>query len=85
MGRWIGFIASLRWCLRGWPGAPQGTFLSGAAGDERVDYIEALERHYAEGPRADWHSGFVTYLALRKVHFVHDVLRPRRPTLAARG
>ncbi len=29
-------------------------------GDERQDYAQALERHYAQGPSADWHQGFVS-------------------------
>jgi hypothetical protein len=32
-------------------------------GDERADYGEALRRHYAEGPAADWHRNFVTAYA----------------------
>ncbi|GGZ01360.1 putative zinc-binding metallopeptidase [Pseudoduganella plicata] len=32
-------------------------------GDERADYGEALKRHYAEGPRADWASHFVSSYA----------------------
>ena len=29
-------------------------------GDERADYGQALERHYAQGPRLDWATGFVS-------------------------
>jgi hypothetical protein len=32
-------------------------------GDERADYGEALKRHYAEGPVADWESRFVSSYA----------------------
>ena len=32
-------------------------------GDERADYAEALERHYATGPQPDWQSGFVSAYA----------------------
>jgi hypothetical protein len=32
-------------------------------GDERVDYKQALERHYQEGPPADWQEQFVTAYA----------------------
>ncbi len=32
-------------------------------GDERADYDEALQRHYAEGPTADWPQQFVTAYA----------------------
>jgi hypothetical protein len=29
-------------------------------GDERSDYAEALERHYRDGPAADWQSAYVS-------------------------
>ena len=32
-------------------------------GDEREDYAQALERHYAEGPRADWADSFISAYA----------------------
>ena len=32
-------------------------------GDERQDYGQALQRHYADGPRADWQARFVTAYA----------------------
>jgi len=32
-------------------------------GDERADYGEALKRHYAEGPPADWQDRFITSYA----------------------
>ena len=32
-------------------------------GDERQDYAQALEDHYAQGPRADWLSAFVSAYA----------------------
>ena len=32
-------------------------------GDERQDYAAALQRHYAEGPPADWPEQFVTAYA----------------------
>ncbi len=32
-------------------------------GDERLDYVEALKRHYDEGPPADWQSRFVSAYA----------------------
>jgi len=32
-------------------------------GDERVDYGEALKRHYAEGPAPDWADHFITAYA----------------------
>ena len=32
-------------------------------GDERLDYAQALQDHYAQGPRADWQSAFVSAYA----------------------
>ena len=32
-------------------------------GDEREDYGEALKRHYANGPRAEWQNAFVSAYA----------------------
>jgi hypothetical protein len=32
-------------------------------GDERADYSQALERHYAEGPRSDWADTFISAYA----------------------
>ena len=32
-------------------------------GDERADYGEALKRHYAEGPPANWKDGFISSYA----------------------
>jgi hypothetical protein len=32
-------------------------------GDDRQDYGEALQRHYAEGPPADWQNGFISAYA----------------------
>lgn len=32
-------------------------------GDERADYNEAMQRHYRDGPRADWSQDFVTAYA----------------------
>jgi hypothetical protein len=32
-------------------------------GDERADYAEAIDRHYAEGPPDDWPAGFVSAYA----------------------
>lgn len=32
-------------------------------GDERQDYAQALEEHYARGPRADWQTAFVSAYA----------------------
>lgn len=32
-------------------------------GDERVDYVASLQRHYTEGPRADWESGYISAYA----------------------
>ncbi len=32
-------------------------------GDERADYAQAMERHYAEGPPADWAERFVSAYA----------------------
>jgi len=32
-------------------------------GDERLDYGEALRRHYAEGPRENWQDAFVSAYA----------------------
>ncbi|MBR26535.1 MAG: hypothetical protein CML46_06295 [Rhodobacteraceae bacterium] len=37
-------------------------------GDEREDYGAALERHYAEGPPADWQSRFVSEYASCHAH-----------------
>lgn len=34
-----------------------------AFGDERADYGEALQRHYSEGPPADWRERFVSAYA----------------------
>lgn len=51
-------------------------------GDEREDYGEALKRHYAQGPRPDWASSFITAYATAHpwedfaetfAHFVHIV------------
>jgi hypothetical protein len=32
-------------------------------GDERTDYDEALQQHYADGPRADWSQSFLSSYA----------------------
>jgi len=32
-------------------------------GDERVDYAESLEKHYRDGPSADWQSAFISSYA----------------------
>lgn len=32
-------------------------------GDERIDYAEALKKHYADGPSASWQEGFVSAYA----------------------
>jgi hypothetical protein len=32
-------------------------------GDERADYAAALQHHYAQGPAADWYSGYVSAYA----------------------
>lgn len=32
-------------------------------GDERLDYAQALQDHYAQGPRADWQESFVSAYA----------------------
>jgi hypothetical protein len=32
-------------------------------GDEQVDYAEALERHYADGPPAEWRARFISAYA----------------------
>ncbi|SNS74145.1 zinc-binding metallopeptidase family protein [Tropicimonas sediminicola] len=37
-------------------------------GDERADYGEALERHYADGPRAGWQEIFITPYASAHPH-----------------
>jgi hypothetical protein len=29
-------------------------------GDERIDYNESLKKHYANGPKANWHENFVS-------------------------
>jgi hypothetical protein len=29
-------------------------------GDDRLDYGEALQRHYRDGPKPDWHSAYVS-------------------------
>jgi hypothetical protein len=51
-------------------------------GDERADYGEALRRHYAQGPRPDWASSFITAYASAHpwedfaesfAHYVHIV------------
>jgi hypothetical protein len=46
--------------VEGWPAIEnfRATF-----GDERVDYNAALERHYQQGPRADWQQHFVSAYA----------------------
>ncbi len=35
----------------------------GLFGDERADYAEALARHYADGPPADWQANFISAYA----------------------
>lgn len=37
-------------------------------GDERADYPAALQRHYAEGPPADWRDGYITAYASAHPH-----------------
>ena len=37
-------------------------------GDEREDYREALQRHYAEGPPSDWSERFVSATAARRAN-----------------
>ena len=32
-------------------------------GDERADYAQALQRHYAQGPRANWQNEFISAYA----------------------
>jgi hypothetical protein len=36
-------------------------------GDERADYAQAMERHYAQGSPADWAETFAHYLHIRDV------------------
>jgi hypothetical protein len=42
----------------GWTDAVRTRF-----GDDRADYAEALQRHYQQGPAADWQSHFVSAYA----------------------
>jgi len=35
----------------------------GLFGDDRQDYAVAMQRYYDQGPRADWHNGFVSAYA----------------------
>jgi len=37
-------------------------------GDERTDYVAALERHYREGPPPDWRAGYLTAYASSHPH-----------------
>jgi len=43
-------------------------------GDDSVDYGESLQRHYAEGPPADWQQNFVSAVAL---YLRHQQREPR--------
>jgi hypothetical protein len=44
-------------------GSPRLQEFRGLFGDEREDYAAALQRHYANGPPADWPTHFVTAYA----------------------
>lgn len=44
-------------------GTPAADTCRAAFGDERVDYAEALARHYSEGPPHDWSLHFVSAYA----------------------
>ena len=68
------------------PGDDQRERARAVFGDERADYAEALERHYEDGPPADWQGAFVTAYATMHpaedwaetfAHFlhIHDTLQ----------
>lgn len=44
-------------------GSPRLDTFRALFGDERADYADALERHHAGGPPADWQEGFVSAYA----------------------
>lgn len=45
------------------PGSPWENGYRNLFGDERASYADALERHYQNGPPADWQQGFVSAYA----------------------
>jgi hypothetical protein len=45
------------------PGSPHEEGFRQLFGDERADYSQALERHYAHGPQAGWESNFISAYA----------------------
>ncbi len=75
--------------------APGGGELARARelfGDERADYAAALDRHYAQGPPADWQSDYVSAYATMHpaedwaetfAHYLH--IRDTLQTAAAHG
>ncbi len=76
--------------------APEGTpardVCRARFGDDRADYGEAMERHYREGPPADWPSRFVSAYATMHpwedwaetfAHYLH--IRDALQTAAAYG
>jgi hypothetical protein len=54
-----GHYLQYRWIA----GTPADEACRASFGDERSDYAQALARHYAEGPPADWQQNFVSAYA----------------------
>lgn len=63
-------------------GSPRLDAFRQTFGDEREDYAQALERHYQQGPPADWQQRFVSHYASAHAwedwaetwaHYVHMV------------
>jgi hypothetical protein len=44
-------------------GTPAAETCRAAFGDERADYVQALARHYSDGPPADWSQHFISAYA----------------------
>ncbi len=74
------------------PGEPRLARARAAFGDERADYQAALDRHYANGPPADWSERFVSaYASMHPsedwaetfAHLLH--IRATLQTAAAQG
>ena len=55
-------IGHYYWDIVVW-GGPWLEPFRGLFGDERADYGQALRRHYAEGPPADWNGRFISSYA----------------------
>jgi hypothetical protein len=73
-------------------GSPQREQCRAIFGDDRADYQEAIDRHYATGPPEDWPKGFVSAYATMHpwedwaetfAHYLH--IRDALQTAAAHG